>query len=246
MKAKISETDLFYPVKEYLEQNGYSVNAEVASCDIVASKDNEVTVIELKTSFSLALVFQVVERLRITDSVYAAFPAPPDRDYPKNIKKIMMLLRRLEVGLIIVHILKHRTRVELVFHPGEYEKRKNRKKQLSIIREVAGRKIDKNIGGSRSTDKKITLYRQKAVQIAVFLKFLKRASPALLVKYGCSKKSSSILNLNHYGWFEKIERGVYTLHPAGKKALKNYPELVEIYTKEFRETKKEISDKDKK
>ncbi|MBN2771400.1 MAG: hypothetical protein JXR90_11955 [Spirochaetes bacterium] len=242
MNAKISETDLFYPIKEYLESNGYSVNAEVASCDIVASKDNEVTVIELKTTFSLALVFQVVERLKITDSVYAAFAAPLDRDYPKNIKKIMLLLRRLEVGLIVVHMLKYKSRVEVVFHPGPYEKRKNRNRQLSIIREIAGRKIDNNIGGSTSSSKKITLYRQKAIQVAVYLNFLKQASPALLVKYGCSKKTSTILNLNHYGWFEKIERGVYTLHSAGKKALKNYSELVEIYSKEYRETKKKISE----
>ena len=35
----MQETDLFPPVKKYLEANGYTVRAEVKNCDITATKD---------------------------------------------------------------------------------------------------------------------------------------------------------------------------------------------------------------
>ena len=52
----IRETDLYEPVKRYLEHQGYTVNAEVAGCDVTARKDDELVLIELKTSFSTALL----------------------------------------------------------------------------------------------------------------------------------------------------------------------------------------------
>ncbi|MDA3899934.1 MAG: DUF2161 family putative PD-(D/E)XK-type phosphodiesterase [Spirochaetes bacterium] len=243
MNIDFSEADLFQPVKHYLEKNGYIVNGEVHECDLVAQKNDEVVVIELKKSFSLALVFQAVERQKVADAVYVAFAAPLDRDYPKNIKKIMLLLRRLEVGLIVVHLLKHKTRVEIVFHPAPYERQKNKKKRDAVIREASGRVFDENRGGSRSVDSKMTLYRQQAIQIAVYLRFLKKASPSQLIVLGCSKKSNSILTRNFYGWFERQERGVYTLHPEGRKCLKNYQQLNLYYTNEFKEVYKEVKAK---
>ena len=55
------ETDLYAPIKSFLEGQGYEVKAEVASADVVACRaDEEPLIVELKTSFSLALVHQGV------------------------------------------------------------------------------------------------------------------------------------------------------------------------------------------
>jgi len=34
--------------------------------------------------------------------------------------------------------------------------------------------------------------------------------------------------MNHYGWFERVERGVYRLHPAGIEALGQYKERIPV------------------
>jgi hypothetical protein len=43
---------------------------------------------------------------------------------------------------------------------------------------------------------------------------------------GGSEKAASILRENYYGWFERVERGIYRLHEAGGNALAEYEELV--------------------
>ncbi|MDZ7794620.1 MAG: hypothetical protein U5P10_13290 [Spirochaetia bacterium] len=73
---KIKESDLFQPLKAYLEGQGYSVHAEVRNCDIVAQKGDELILVELKSSISLNLLIQAAERKEISDSVYIAVPVP--------------------------------------------------------------------------------------------------------------------------------------------------------------------------
>ncbi|MCB1449780.1 MAG: hypothetical protein KDJ67_06635, partial [Nitratireductor sp.] len=75
MNKSLRETDLYEPVKALLERQGYDVKAEVGAADIMAIRGEEPPVIvELKTGFSLALVHQAIERLKITDAVYVAIP----------------------------------------------------------------------------------------------------------------------------------------------------------------------------
>ncbi|MGD0113094.1 MAG: hypothetical protein ABSD48_14630, partial [Armatimonadota bacterium] len=71
---KLSETDLYRPVRDYLLAQGYIVRAEVNHCDITAVKGDELVVIELKKAFGTALLIQAAQRQRITDSVYVALP----------------------------------------------------------------------------------------------------------------------------------------------------------------------------
>jgi hypothetical protein len=44
-----------------------------------------------------------------------------------------------------------------------------------------------------------------------------------------SKKTSPILLQNHYGWFDRVEKGLYKLTDEGFKALTVYDELVQEY-----------------
>ena len=73
----IRETDLYEPIRAYLEENGYEVHAEVAGCDVTAVKDGDLIVVELKRAVSLKLLTQAVDRQRAADSVYVAVPYPP-------------------------------------------------------------------------------------------------------------------------------------------------------------------------
>ncbi len=227
MKA-IIEADLYKPVHDYLIKQGYNVKAEVLHCDIIAVKDDELMVIELKRNLNLSLLIQAANRQKFTDSVYVAIASRPDKAMPKNFKGACHLLKRLELGLILVTLLKTKTKVEVLFHPSEYKKRRSHRKRRSIIREINGRTGNFNTGGT--TGKKIiTAYRESAIHIAYLLSDKGALSPKDLRSLGTSSKTQRILSDNHYGWFERVKRGVYSLHPQGRKALKNYPELVEHF-----------------
>lgn len=44
----MKETELYEPIKNYLLQNGYKVQAEVKNCDIACLYENNLIVIEIK------------------------------------------------------------------------------------------------------------------------------------------------------------------------------------------------------
>ena len=74
------ETDLYPPIKAYLEAQGYVVKGEIGDCDLLAVRgDEEPVAVELKLTFSLALVMQGVARQRMFDDVYLAVPVSGPR-----------------------------------------------------------------------------------------------------------------------------------------------------------------------
>lgn len=223
---KMNESDLFSPLKEYLEHQGYSVHSEVKNCDIVARKGEELTILELKKSISLKLVVQAVKRKEITESVYIAVPLIKGKGYPPNYSGLKLLLRRLEVGLIFVRFLPTKTKIEIAFHPVPFSERNAKNKRRSIIREIDGRYAEFNKAGEPSTDDKIYAYKQESLLIASFLLRDGALSPKRLRELGSSENTQAILSKNVYGWYEKIERGIYKLHSAGKKALKRYADVL--------------------
>ena len=52
------ETDLYEPVRRFLEEEGYTVQAEVKGCDVAAVKNGHLVIVELKKAFNLRLVYQ--------------------------------------------------------------------------------------------------------------------------------------------------------------------------------------------
>lgn len=72
----MKETDLFQPVREWLEERGFEVYSEVQPgyggprADIVGSCKPIVAVVELKTHLSLALMDQAVSWLGRAHYVY--------------------------------------------------------------------------------------------------------------------------------------------------------------------------------
>ncbi|MDA3814361.1 MAG: DUF2161 family putative PD-(D/E)XK-type phosphodiesterase [Candidatus Cloacimonetes bacterium] len=143
----MKESDLFEPIKNYLEANGYKVRAEVKNCDITATKDAELIIIELKLSANLQLFIQATDRQRITGSVYVAIPKPEQRS-KKHWKGILHILRRLELGLIFVDVENPVNPVVIVFHPIEFKRKKISKRKKAIIKEIENRSHNLNVGVS--------------------------------------------------------------------------------------------------
>jgi hypothetical protein len=223
----MKETELDEPVRKWLEKQGYSVSCEVKNCDIVARKDDELLIVELKTRFSLDLVYQAVNRKNLTDSVYVAVPVKIGKKTIPRYKDVKKLLARLEVGLILVRFLKTKTRVEIISHPSKYAPRRAGRRRESIIREIDGRYSEFNKAGSAVIDRRISAYKQQALVTAYLLKSKGPLSPAAIRKLGGGAKTQQILAGNVYGWFDRISRGVYKLNDAGLTAMGNHGDVLE-------------------
>src|SRR5699024_3184699 len=64
---KQAEIDLYMPVQAYFEKLGYTVQAEVNDCDVVAYKDDSLIIIELKLNLNITLLMQAAKRQKITN-----------------------------------------------------------------------------------------------------------------------------------------------------------------------------------
>lgn len=229
-KEKLLEVDLYKPIQTYFSKAGYEVFGEVKDCDIAAVKGDEVVVVELKLSLSVDLLIQGTKRQRLTDLVYIAIPRPKLRS--KRWADICHLVRRLELGLIVVSPSGRGKKVEIIHHPTPFDRvnslRRNKGKRETLLKEMEGRSGDFNIGGSTRT-KIMTAYKENCLQIACYLDTCGPLSPKALVEMGTGKKTASILTKNFYQWFDRVKRGTYVISEKGKQDLKEYPDLVQYY-----------------
>ncbi|WP_110609439.1 DUF2161 domain-containing phosphodiesterase [Salipaludibacillus keqinensis] len=239
---KLQESDLYKPIQTHLVREGYDVYGEVKDCDMAAVKDDDLLIIELKLNLTVDLLVQATKRQRLTDLVYIAIPKPKYNLRSKRWKDLCQLVRRLELGLIVVSVSPTRKKAEVIFDPAPFKHKKssthNKRKRLGVLKEIDGRSADFNTGGSSRTQI-ITAYRENCIQIACYLEHVGELSPKLLTQMGTGTKTSSILTKNYYGWFDRVRRGVYVLNDKGKKEMLNYPELVMYYKEKILE-KKEV------
>ena len=208
------ESDLYAPVKALLEGQGYSVKGEVKGCDVVAVRGEEPPVIvELKRAFGMALVLQGVRRLALSDAVYLAVGA-----WPKNLRDVKKLCRRLGLGLMVVV----QERVDILLDPAPYKPRKDKRRLGRLLGEHARRVGDPNRGGSSTKVPMMTAYRQEALRCAGLLARNGPMKVAALKVAAEAPKAALILRDDHYGWFERIERGIYGLTPQGRLGLEQH------------------------
>ncbi|MBN9061235.1 MAG: hypothetical protein BGP06_05540 [Rhizobiales bacterium 65-9] len=214
----MAETDLYAPVKRFLEAQGYCVKAEIRDCDLVAIRGEEPpVVVELKRAFSLKLVLQGVDRQSLTDAVYLAIGLP--RRHDPDIHK---LCRRLGLGLLTVS----GDHVEAALDPAPYQPRKNGKRQGMLLKEFAHRVGDPNLGGSARRRPLMTAYRQDALRCIRFLDRTGPSRPALIRTEAGVARAGAMLRDDVYGWFIRVERGVYDLSPKGRAALADFAQAL--------------------
>ncbi len=245
----VSETARVYAVqadhdstkKQIAEQKNVkaaSTDYPEISTDYPEIKDDcctteQLVLVELKTVLNFDVVLQATDRQRMGDIVYIAVPAKKKAIAGGRYKLILHLLRRLELGLLLVHtqgkVPGAPPFVEEVIAPLPFNRTRSRdsqkKRRAHLLNEYHARSGDQNRGGS--TRKTImTAYREKAIYIGQLLLDNVTLSTSVLRKMGSdAKKTRGILADNYYGWFERVSKGVYQLTEKGVSEIKKYPPL---------------------
>ncbi len=217
---KPKETDLYEPVKSFLEGQGYEVKAEIGAVDAVAVRGDEPPVlIELKLSFTLALLHQGVARQAISDDVYLVIPRGSGKAFQTAMKGHLSLCRRLGLGLITVRLKDEL--VEVHCDPAPYQPRKSKVRQGRLLKEFARRVGDPNQGGQTRVGL-VTAYRQDAMLCAKFLEAEGPSKGAIVAKATGVERATRLMADDHYGWFERVEKGIYAITPKGIEGVKGF------------------------
>ena len=186
------------------------MKGEIRGCDLVGVRGDEPPVIvELKRTFVLGLVYQALDRLAMTDAVYVAVGAWPAQEADAR-----RLCRRLGLGLIVVT----GQHADVVVDPLPYQPRRDRKRTTRLLGEHRRRVGDPTTGGS-TRQPIMTAYRQASIRIA---RVLADAGPLRVRDVRTAAEAPNagpILRDDVYGWFERVDRGVYQLTPKGRAAL---------------------------
>jgi len=209
------ETDLYPPVKALFEGQGYEVKGEVGAADIVARLgDEEPVIVELKTGFSLALFHQAIARQAASELVYIAVPKPK-KAAQDNVKLARML------GLGVLFVRPRDGFVEVLADPGPYRPRKSKKKSARLLRDFDRLRGDPNAGGA-TRHGIVTGYRQDALACARFLAVHGPSRGAVVADWTEVPGATRIMADNHYGWFDRVARGVYELSDHGRRGLTDW------------------------
>ena len=212
------ETALYRPVKAFLEQAGYAVKGEIAGCDVVGLREGEppvVVVCELKLTFNLELILQAVDRASVADEVWIAARISARGRGREADKRYRDLCRRLGIGMLSISEAGH---VDVLVSAVSPMPRSNPKRRTRLLREHRGRSGDPALGGSTKVPI-LTAYRQQALALAAALA-TGPLRPRDLTPLAAT--AGQILRSNHYGWFERIDRGLYGLTAQGRRALEQW------------------------
>ena len=209
------ESSLYLPVKRFLERLGFEVKGEVRGCDLVALREGEpptVVIGELKLTFTLDLVLQAVDRTAACDEIWLAVRASRRGRGRESDPRVRKLCRLLGLGLLAVSAT---GKVEVLVEPVPWRPRRDGKRRSRIVDEHRRRQGDPAAGGS-TRQPIMTAYRQQALACAAAMAQAP-ARPRDLKAH--MPDAPKILLSNVYGWFVRVERGVYALSDAGRAAL---------------------------
>ncbi len=215
----MKEADLYAPIKAYLQRQGYDVKGEVGAADVVGRRGDDLVIVELKTGFSLALFHQGVERLSVTEEVYVAVPAGGKG---KALRNNVKLARLLGMGVLTVRL--RDGFVEALADPGPYAAQKLKKKKKALLRAFDRLEGDPNEGGA-TRHGIVTGYRQDALKCARFLAVHGPSKASKVAEWAEVPPARNIMADDHYGWFTRVERGIYGLTKAGAKGLADWGDI---------------------
>ncbi|MGR3484388.1 MAG: DUF2161 family putative PD-(D/E)XK-type phosphodiesterase [Paracoccaceae bacterium] len=211
------EADLYPPVKAWLGARGFDAKGEVGACDVLARHaDGRVVAVELKVGFSLSLFQQAVARLSVTPLVYVAVPRPGLRSLRPNLalaRAAGLGVLTVQGGVVACHAEPQPPAPRRVTAKG--------RRTLAAWERLAG---DPNAGGSTGHGI-VTPYRQDALACA---RFIAEAGPSRGAQIKAATRAAgatALMRDNHYGWFVRIERGVYGLTEAGRRGLADWGDV---------------------
>ena len=207
-----SETDLYAPIKGWLEGLGYEVKSEVGAADVVAIRDDHPPlIVELKLGFSLTLLHQGVARQAISDSVYVAVPRWKGKAGWRTFKRNVGLCKRLALGVVSVRL--EDGFVQVHADPSSFQPRKSKPRQVKLLSEFKRREGDPNAGGTRGQI--VTAYKQDAEKCAVYLAEHGSSKGSVVRDATGVKNATTVMRNNHYGWFRRLGNGIYELTEKG-------------------------------
>lgn len=216
----MKETDLYLPVKNLLLSQGFEVRAEIKNIDILASKDDFYCAVELKTKPSLKLIYQAIDRQKTADQVFIAIPKSAVNMRRSPYRNFVYLLRRLEIGLILVS----QEEAEVVFDATAYDMEKSRarykNRKSNMLKEYRLRKSNQNIAGTKG--KTMTLYKEQVLKICAYLLKHGQVSIKEIKEATKIEKTASILQKNYDGYFIRVSRGIYQLTDTGRVHILKY------------------------
>ena len=220
----MKETDLYLPVKQFLESQGYEVKGEIRDCDVMAVRGaEEPLVVELKLVLSLDVLLQAVNRLSLSSVVYIGIPSTC-RIFKKRRRRILKLLKMLGLGLLLVLTHSKVSRVQVVLDPGPYSPRTHPKRRTRLLGEFEKRRGDPMPGGSGRRKGMMTAYRQTAIRIAQYLMANGPTKASHVARALGEAEARKILYRNVYGWFDRLGEGIYGISPRGIIELPNWDE----------------------
>jgi len=223
------ETELYAPIKSYLEALGYVVRGEVDGCDVTARKDDgPLLIVELKLTLNLELILQAIDRQLVSDTVYIAIPDDRRTKSRTVLRRsygdVLRLVKLLGLGLMVVSFRARSTKVDVLVDPAPYQPRKSTSKRQGLLREFERRQGDFNVGGSRGSQ--VTAYRQDALACAAYLSAEGVRRPVEIRDATGVARAGQIVYVDHYGWFERLGQGAYRLSEKGLAALHEYRAVV--------------------
>nr|WP_255570463.1 DUF2161 family putative PD-(D/E)XK-type phosphodiesterase [Cohnella sp. CFH 77786] len=252
---------MYPPVKSFFERRGYEVKAEIRGCDLVAVRPDEPdpTIVEMKKIFTLPLLLQGVDRQKTGAYVWLAVERNRTKRGAHNQRyhELTELCRRLRLGLLTVSFYKTKEPVIDVWcEPGGTApasrvpasvaaeaalaygvdpapaRGRSRKAAARLLQEFGARSGDYNVGGSTGR-KLVTAYRERALQCALALRCHGPSSPKKIREWTGVASAGNLLRDNVYGWFARVEKGVYRLLPAGEAALREYADVTAVWASRF-------------
>jgi len=211
----MKESDLYLPLKKYLEAQGYEVKGEVIDCDVVAVREGqEPVILEFKLTINLSVIIQAVDRLALSSIVYLGIPKQYKMNRTRK-RKVIKLLKMLGLGLIVIDPTIKTGSVDVVVDPKAYKPRQSKPRLQRLLAEFDNRVGDPNLGGASTMKGRMTAYRQRAIAIGVYLNENGAVKASVISKELQDPKARNILYNNHYGWFVNVSRGVYQLSEPG-------------------------------
>ena len=215
----LREADLYPSLKAFFEARGLDVKGEIGAADLVAMGAGDPVIVEMKLKFSLTLYHQAIARLAVSPQVYLAVARPEGKQARRMIKDNTAMCRRLGLGLLTV-----RPRdgyVEVLAEPGPYAPRGSKVKRKRLEAEFARRQGDPNAGGA-TRHGLVTGYRQDALRCAAYLAEYGASKGAAVARDTGVPVATRLMADNHYGWFQRVEKGIYTLTPEGRTGLADW------------------------